>query len=149
MENKQINVSLEKARKWYREDNKTLKELALSVFSREELISDYSEILSSKGYSMTSKYISCPSSLLLQVEAISKLHSLALAMNEGWHKTVDSCGYYIALKSIHPSGYEAEWCIQYQGIGIVNAGIAYFKNEEDAKAALEVAKREKWLEDLI
>ena len=43
-----ITITLEKAKEWYNSDNKSLKEIALQAFSKDELLPSFKDITTFK-----------------------------------------------------------------------------------------------------
>lgn len=108
MENRNITVSLSKAKEWFNGENTTLKELALQAFSEEELttfdftkIKTFEDALTALGYKESTKVyirntINDISMYSRASAAMSKLNIIRKALNLGQdlHLTKDYCIYY-------------------------------------------------------
>lgn len=69
METRTVKVSIEQARCWFNGDNKTLKELALTVYSEQELALSYESIKLQLGdNNLTTTCVTVPYKDLPQVE---------------------------------------------------------------------------------
>lgn len=132
METRNISVTLEQAREWYKSVNDTLRTLALNAYTKEELELNYSLIESQVDPVCVCSYI--PRGEGRKFQVLAKLTTIAKYYNKDWKKTACNIGYYICncstennpIASIHASGI-----VQY-------AGIIYFKNYEDAVKALKI-----------
>mgnify|MGYP007029256333 CR=1 FL=1 len=93
MEERELKVTLKQAVEWYNSGNKTLKNLALTVFSEEELILNMETIMN--------KVSVCDYSLLLPISEKRRFYALAdfalvaKYFNGSWKKTADNTGYFI------------------------------------------------------
>lgn len=91
METRNVEVSLAKAREWYKSDNKALKEVALQAFTKEELEDkDYESILNfddactALGLSLTEEYAA-----IMKLKSIS-VHAAAVYMLDIVRKALNS-----------------------------------------------------------
>lgn len=135
MEERNIKVSLEKARKWYNSNNDTLKELALQAFKEEELTS-FENILSCVAYNNISYKTSTT-----QKDKWSTLHKLAIIaeyLNDGWRPNwIDRSEekYYILM----------DFQLKRVQIAVTyscNHGYVYFKTKELAGKAVKILGEE-------
>lgn len=151
MEERNIKVTLDKAREWYESTNSTLKELALQAFTKEELempsISSIIAILLQSGIWTLNPIQKAQLNELRKrnpanISAPKLLRILSMYFNKNWTKTVGNVGYFIARKAW--SGYQCynnlgeDWTIVKHES--VNYPIPYFKNEADCKKAFEILK---------
>ena len=109
MEERNITVTLNKAKEWFNSGNATLKEIALQAFSKEELnrfdftkIKTFEDALTALGYKESTKVyirntINDISMYSKASAAVSKLNIIRKALNLGQdlHLTKDSKGSYI------------------------------------------------------
>lgn len=109
MEERNITISLDKAKKWFNSNNETLKELALQAFSEEELtifdftkIKTFEDALTSLGYKESTKVyirntINDISMYSRASAAMTKLNIIRKALNLGQdlHLTKDPKDSYI------------------------------------------------------
>lgn len=136
MEKRNISISLEKAREWYEGRNIILKQLALEVYSEEELKKEitYSDILDKLRRS--NKLITSPiynSNIALgnigKIGVLCKLYTISAYFNGDWVPSSGINNYYIGKgsKTIEIA------CSRY-----TLSSAPYFKNKEDAQKALEM-----------
>ena len=105
-ESRILQIDLKTAREWYRSDNAALKQLALKVFSEEELklpvVKELvDEILSSPEiYKLTEvqkiQLKGVQSRKGGNISALKQLRILALYYNKGWAKGFTGLGYFIS-----------------------------------------------------
>ena len=139
-ESRILQIDLKTAREWYKSDNAALKQLALKVFSEEELkprvikeIVD--EILSSpEVYRLNEiqkiQLKGVQSRKGENISAIKQLRILSIYYNRGWTKGFTGVGYFISKDSC---GWKI---IKHNTVSY--PGIPYFRKEEYAKKALEI-----------
>lgn len=151
MNKRTISVTLEQAQEWYKSGNETLKNLALTAYTKEELQPSSYEAIMQELYDKTA--CACFTYHLKDrkaVEAIIKLRNIAAFFNGEWKKEPNVNGYFISPKHL-PSSYIAElkygWAVL-SHTTVSYPGIVYFRNKEDAVKALDMAYRESWLNDL-
>lgn len=104
MKERNITVTLEKAREWYNSDNKSLKEIALQAFDKEELIHNFKDIKTLENacealglnYSIISIVAKDVATFSVASAAMFKLNIIRKALNLGHHLylTKGSCAYY-------------------------------------------------------
>ena len=131
-----ISITLEQAREWYNKGNATLRELALSAYTKDELESDYNSI--DREVDQICTCICIPKCEGKKFQVLAKLATIAKYYNKDWEKTAYNKGYYIyncstennPIASIYTSS-----TVQY-------AGVVYFKNYEDAIKALKILGNE-------
>lgn len=128
-----MSLTLKQAKEWYNGDNEALKELALSVFTEEELKISYAFILNN----IVAHIHSAPVGLGLKskVNAFIRLCNMAEYFNKGWKKVDGESGYFIS-KLTRPR-YEPVIGVQEHKLS-TQVGLVYFKNRKDAEQALEL-----------
>lgn len=123
-----MEVSLEEAKEWYSSGNERLRTLALKVFDKGELKPDINYIRNCTNTRNCT--VSVPILRVSKCEAIADLEVIARHFNGTWKKNKDNRGYYIILTvGGMPSVSETNLC---------RAGVTYFKNEKDAREALDM-----------
>ena len=142
-----VTVTLEKAKEWYNSDNATLKEVALQAFSEEELAPfNFTEIESFKGallclYPFGSKDYNDVVTNLKSIRTISKastamfkLNIIRRALNKGYdlHLTKDArgqnCTWYPYFRFVTKSSTYCDDGLkgEYKKLGeVVSEGITY------------------------
>lgn len=124
-----LKLSLKEAREYYYGDNDTKKELALMLFSENELTNiDFDDILCSIN-ERTRDYCND------QAADFRKILAVAKYFNKLWEKTYDNDGYFW--------DYDPEygWHIKMHK-SVKYPGIVYYKNEYFAKMAFDLCKKE-------
>lgn len=77
-----ITISLEKAREWYNSDNKSLKEVALQAFSKDELLSSFKDITTfKKACEVLSLNYDAMSSIVENIAMVSKASAAMFKLN--------------------------------------------------------------------
>lgn len=122
-----VKISLEKAREWYYSDNESLKEIALQVFKESELIvkvweniktfEDACKVLGINPKSMDLTYGS-------HIKNLYKLHIIRKALNAGWKPKLNEGTIYYPWISYYSKGHIC---------GSGRKPIANFKAKEDNK----------------
>ena len=144
MEERNIKVSISKAREWYKYGNSTLKELALQAFTKDELetLSIEQVIIELLSKGELRKNLSTVQRNQLEalrgrssshISAPKMLRILAAYFNSDWKKTVGNTGYFFAKKEW--GGYMCNNSIN-EDWGIIKHEsvcypLAYFSNERD------------------
>lgn len=135
-EKRNISITKEQAIEWYHGDNQTLKQLALSTFSEEEL-SDYS-IITNKLPMRKITIEACSNSF--KYEVLAKWETLAL-----YYNTKSSCkdnSLYFIKTGIKTLKSSPEYLDDLFSIGkhaiIRCPGIIYFNRIEDLKKAFMI-----------
>lgn len=157
MEERYVTVSFEKAKEWYNSDNKSLREVALQAFTKEELeqvsIKKIVNQLLEKpiGYNLTETQ-------QIQLESIKRrndynrisapklLRILATYFNVGfWRKKEGDVGYFFYKKE---PGFmticgnnilDKQWCIS-SHTSVCYPTLVYFKREKDCREAYNIMK---------
>lgn len=130
-----LNVVLEEARQWYLGTDPKLKELALRVYSEEELLPSIEVIMGKESYPINSS----------KNKALRALEMCAKYFNKDWVKSCGSTGYFIGM------GVRGDKTLGIEGIGIgqhdsvVYPGLTYFKNKKDVYLAAKILGAEKIL----
>ena len=123
-----IEVSLEEAKEWYNSGDERLRTLALRAFDKNVLKPDIDYIRHCTNTRNCT--VSVPIFKVSKCEAIADLEVIARHFNGTWKKNKDNRGYYIILTvGGMPSVSETNLC---------RAGVTYFKNEKDAREALDM-----------
>lgn len=132
MEKRNIAISLNEAKEWYKSGNNTLKELALKAYSEEEL----NPITFSQIWGESK--VTTPSIYTVPVEECSiytqlhKLSTIAKYFNKDWKKTTSNVGYFIG-------GIDENGIIKINAHNtVVYPGVVYFKNKEDLIKAIKM-----------
>lgn len=147
-EKRNIKVTLEQAMEWYNSGNSTLRTLALSAYTEDELKFNF-KYINSKVYS-TCFCANVPANEAEKYNTLADLAIIAKFFNGSWKKTTSNIGYFLGDYG-YGYGHAADVC---NGVSIYKhntvqyAGIVYFKNQEDAIKAVKIlGKRVKSLFD--
>ena len=141
METRTVKVSIEQARCWFNGNNQALKELALTVYSEQELTLSYESIKSQLGdNNFTTTCVTVPYEEHDKFDVNAKLFVIAKYFNGDWRKTSCNKGYFIGKSS---KGFTTSRNMgNYLGIcvheTVMYAGIVYFKDEESAIKAFKM-----------
>ena len=143
MEKRNIKVTLEQAIQWYNSDNEALKELALTVFTKEELTINLAYI---KGRVIETKFCATvPANEAEKYNALMDLAMVAKYFNGAWKKTSSNTGYFLGRSNLGFSNNPKAITINgLNHIGIVEhntvmyPGIVYFKEKEDLIKAVKI-----------
>lgn len=145
MEERSVKITIEQAREWVNSDNETLKTLALSAYSKEELEEETLDSIRNKlQISMMGKYI--PTKEKRKAEIHINLVTLAHYFNEGWKKKVGDTGYYLQKVSkcemIAPSYLDVvtadDYIIKISSYNTICEGTVYFKSHFDLLKACKI-----------
>ena len=136
MEKRNIKVTLEQAIEWYNSGNETLRTLALTVFTKEELTLNMEYIKNNTP--------SCSYCLILPVVESRKAYALAdLAViakyfNGDWEKTPNNTGYFLG-QSNTDSVKDVMKGVKVMCHNTVKyPGVVYFRNPEDPIKAMKI-----------
>lgn len=142
METRNLEVTLDQAIEWFNGNNETLKTLALTVYTKEELALNINYILSKvKGTTAT---------LISSVDdpkfiALADLAVIAKYFNGDWRKTTDNTGYFLGKSTTgFTCGSTDIKGTPIANLGIVKhetvmyPGIVYFKNKQDVLKAVKI-----------
>lgn len=147
-EKRNIKVTLGQAIEWYNSGNATLRTLALSAYTEDELKFNFQYI--SNKVCNTCVCITVPVYDDKKHNTLADLAVIAKYFNGNWKKTTCNTGYFLGNYNVN-NGPVVD-C--YNGIGVYQhntvqyAGIVYFKNQEDAIKAVKIlGKRVKNLFD--
>lgn len=138
MEERSIKVTLKQAVEWYNSSDSTLRTLALSAYTKDELEFSYNSIESK--VDQTCKCFNVPICEQKKFQALTKLAIIAKYYNKGWKKTLYNIGYTLGELN-YTSSFMVE---RYNDIGVYQhiyycyAGLVYFKNREDAINAIKI-----------
>lgn len=150
-EKRNLSVSLEEAREWYRSNNSTLKKLALTAYSEEELEPGYEAIVLGAKNFMGCTCIEHPTTYGKTLQALNKLNNLAYVFNGGWQKPIGAEGFFIAPWTSVSTGITqyttGNWSVLSHS-NVTYPGIVYFRRKDDAIKAMKIAEKEGWLDDL-
>lgn len=124
METRNIKVTLEKAKEWYRSGNLILVELALQAFTKKELDTPtYPEI-----------------ALLVGTYNISEEEIILRTLAEYYKRDTDRFYPDQEKYSIGKNSYDGWTIIRHSSV--LYPGIAYYIREKDAREALEIFLKE-------
>lgn len=147
-EKRNIKVTLEQAMEWYNSGNSTLRTLALSAYTEDELKFNLKYINSK--VCNTCFCASVPANEAEKYSTLADLAIIAKFFNGFWKKTTNNTGYFLGNFNAG-CGPIVDTC---NGVGVYQhntvqyAGVVYFRNQEDAiKAAKILGKRVKSLFD--
>lgn len=151
MDKRNISITLEQAREWYKSGNATLRKLALAAFTEEELEAySYEQIMKEISCSTTCSCLAYPVIDEKATKALNKLRSIAFFLNERWHKNTIGTGFFLTPST------QLEYAVEDRKYGwailkhssVRYPGVIYFKSKEAAMKALKIAYTEGWLDDL-
>lgn len=147
-EKRNIKVTLEQAMEWYNSGNSTLRTLALSAYTEDELKFNLKYINSK--VCNTCFCASVPANEAEKYNTLADLAIIAKFFNGSWKKTTNNTGYFLGNFN-NGCGPIIDTC---SGVGVYQhntvqyAGVVYFKNQEDAIKAVKIlGKRVKSLFD--
>lgn len=124
-----LKLSLKEAREYYYGDNDTKKEIALMLFSENELTNiDFDDILCSIN-ERTRDYCNDYTVKFRKILAVAKY------FNKSWEKTYNNEGYYWDYDPEYGWRIKVHKTVKYPGI-------IYYKNGIVAKRAFEICKKE-------
>ena len=135
MEERSVKITIEQAREWVDSDNETLKTLALSAYSKEELEEETLDSIGNKlQLSMMGKYI--PTKEKRKAEIHINLITLAHYFNKGWEKKVPKC-------EIVDSSYlnvvtNDDYIIRIFSYNAICEGTVYFRSHFDLLKACKI-----------
>lgn len=129
-ETRNIKVTLEQAMEWYNSDNSTLRTLALSAYTEDELKFNL-KYISNKVYS-TCFCIMVPADEAGKYNTLADLAIIAKFFNGSWKKNPINIGYFIEYNETEE---KIDVCAHEEG---VYSGVIYFKRKEDAVKAVEI-----------
>lgn len=137
-EKRNIKVTLEQAMEWYNSGNSTLRTLALSAYTEDELKLNF-KYINSKVYN-TCFCANVPVDEAEKYNTLVDLAVIAKFFNGSWKKTTGNIGYFIGDLNNKYGGL----VIACNGVGIHQhntvqyAGIVYFKDWKDAVKAVKI-----------
>lgn len=132
METRNIELTIGQAVEWWLGNNQTLRQLALSTYSEEEL---KNEFYSSIGVNSDTITVD-----MLTFSSFSRLKAIANYFNNGWTKTINTKGYFICKadpSSINCKAICSDYCILSHE-RVVYPCIVYFQTIESAKKAIKI-----------
>ena len=137
MEKRNIKVTLEQAIEWYNSGNKTLRTLALTVFTEEELTFNINYIFNTIPHG--GLCISVPSLEACRVvSALADLAVIAKYFNGDWEKTPSNTGYFLG-QSNTDSVKDVMKGVKVMCHNTVKyPGVVYFRNPEDPIKAMKI-----------
>lgn len=136
-----VKVSIEQARCWFNGNNQALKELALTVYSEQELTLSYESIKLQLGdNNLTTTCVTVPYEEHDKFDVNAKLCLMAKYFNGDWKRTSYNKGYFIGqskqgFTTSRDMGNSLGICVHET---VVYAGIVYFKDEESAIKAFKM-----------
>ena len=128
-EKRNIKVTLEQAMEWYNSGNSTLRTLALSAYTEDELKLDFKYINSK---------VCIPADEAEKYNTLADLAIIAKFFNGSWKKTIGNTGYFLGN---YDNSHVVDVCNSvgiYKHNTVQYAGIVYFKNQEDAIKAAKI-----------
>lgn len=137
-EKRNIKVTLEQAMEWYNSGNSTLRTLALSAYTEDELKLNF-KYINSKVCSISF----CANVPVDEAEKYNTLVDLAVIakfFNGSWKKTTNNVGYFLG-KYNRGNGPVVDVC---NGVGVYEhntvqyAGIVYFRSQQAATKAVKI-----------
>lgn len=137
-EKRNIKVTLEQAMEWYNSGNSTLRTLALSAYTEDELKLSFKYINSK--VCNTCLCTNVPVNEAEKYNTLADLAVIAKFFNGSWKKTTSNAGYFLGNYN-DGSGPVVNTC---NGVGVYQhntvqyAGIVYFRNQEDAIKAAKI-----------
>lgn len=147
-ERRNIKVTLEQAIEWYNSSNTTLRTLALSAYTEDELKFNFQYI--SNKVCNTCVCVTVPANDGEKHNTLADLAVIAKYFNGNWKKTTCNTGYFLGNYNTN-NGPVVDCC---NGVGVYQhntvqyAGVVYFKNQEDVIKAVKIlGKRVKSLFD--
>lgn len=136
-EKRNIKVTLEEAIEWYNSGNNTLRTLALSAYTEDELKLSFKYINSK--VCNTCIFANVPVNEAGKYNTLADLAVIAKFFNGSWKKTTDNTGYFLGdyvRNSLVVAIYNG--VSVYQHNTVQYAGIVYFRNKEDAVKAVKI-----------
>lgn len=131
-EKRNIKVTLEQAMEWYNSGNSTLRTLALSAYTEDELKLNFQYI--SNKVCNTCVGVTVPANDGEKHKTLADLAIIAKYFNGDWKKTTHNIGYCISIENtINGSTVEV-----YKHESVKYPGIIYFKNREDVTKAIKI-----------
>lgn len=128
METRTVRVSIEQARCWFNGNNQALKELALTVYSEQELTLSYESIKLQLGdNNLTTTCVTVPYEEHDKFDVNAKLFVIVKYFNGDWRKTSCNKEYFM--------GNCLGICVHET---VMYAGIVYLKDEESAVKAFKM-----------
>ena len=137
-EKRSIEVTLEQAIEWYNGSNATLKTLALTAYTEDELIPDFNYIKSKVDIKNFNAIV--PVNEETKYGTLTVLAIIAKYFNGIWVKTIYNAGYYIGNYNVsrNPVANAGNGIGVYKDNFMKYAGTVYFRNQEDAIKAIKI-----------
>lgn len=136
-EKRNITISLQEAREWYKSNNKALREIALKAYSENELFGyDYIK----NQVSTVSAWYSSPNTEEDKWRVVHKLAIMAKYYNGDWKMEAGRIGYFIGKVTSHGPMVTKLG----DNLAILKhetaqyAGVVYFQKAQDAKDAADL-----------
>lgn len=140
-----LKVTLEQAIEWYNSGNETLRTLALTAYTKEELTFNLDYIKKQVIHIECTIDIPCSSK---KYKALVDLEMIATYFNKDWKKTPSNTGYFLGQSNLKFSNNSRADMIKglesLRNIGIIEhntvmyPGIVYFKEKEDLIKAIKI-----------
>lgn len=135
MEKRNIKVTLEQAIEWYNSGNETLRTLALTVFTEEELTLNLNYIKKSVIHVECTIELPCSSK---RYKALADLEMIAAYFNKDWKKTPSNTGYFLAQFNTESLNDIIKGVKIVAHNTVMYPGIVYFKEKEDLIKAVKI-----------
>lgn len=139
METRNIKVTIEEAHRWFNSTDKTLKTLALSVYTEEELI--FYQLKSNA----KTIYLDVPKNEINKIKILAQLSLIASTYNN-IIKAENNTRYFIGKnESVNPSLASTLFdnIYIYKHINVTYAGIVYFNSEAVLRKAISILGEDK------
>lgn len=136
MEKRNIKVTLEQATEWYNSGNETLRTLALTVFTEEELTLNMKYIHKAVNYDTV--WIDTPLEEVNKHKALSDLAMIAKYFNGSWKKTPNNTGYSLAQFNTESLNDIIKGVRIVAHNTVMYPGIVYFKEKEGLIKAVKI-----------
>lgn len=142
--NRTISINLDQAKIMYKSNSEDLKQLALSVFSKNELESlNERDILSVVKQAINLfKY---PLGYDKMIALFIRILTVAKYFNEDWERTNGNTGYFITPVSVKINDVRTYQFGVKSHCSVVHPGIIYFRRYDDAMYTIKILNLNKYL----
>lgn len=137
METRNVSITLEQAKEWYKGDNEALKTLALNAFKDWELEQKFEDIVRELDYISMCRMVPIDDADL--ISALINLRKLAKALNGDWvRRPKEKAWFFSGAKT-------ANGCVELENLYHIEANyptVTYFKDLRTLNKAKEIILRE-------
>ena len=137
METRNVSITLEQAKEWYKGDNEALKTLALNAFKDWELEQKFEDIVRELDYISMCRMVPIDDAEL--ISALINLRKLAKALNGDWvRRPKEKAWFFSGAKT-------ANGCVELENLYHIEADyptVTYFKDLRTLNKAKEIILRE-------